>query len=205
MIDKATLYIVNDVNQTFQTLSQGLPKHNVRLIQNEDPNKNEFLIEHSRRAIKEAYIATEQTKYIFLCADSFRVEAQNALLKVLEEPPMNIVFIMITISKNAILPTILSRMQLKYQKTKKTFKEIQINLAKLDLKEVYDFIKQNQRIGKLEAKEMVESFLFTIHTQRINLTTKELEQFSKAMKLIELNSRPINVISLLLLTLLNKR
>ena len=44
----------------------------------------------SQKAIKEAYISAHNTKYILLCGDSFRVEAQNSLLKLLEEPPKNI-------------------------------------------------------------------------------------------------------------------
>jgi DNA polymerase-3 subunit delta' len=205
VIEKSTLFIVNDIDGAIADIVQSLPRHSVRVIRNEDDSKNEFLIEHARRAVKEAYISTEQTKYIILCGDAFRVEAQNALLKVLEEPPANIIFLLITLSKNAILPTILSRVQLKYQRTKKNIHECSLNLAKLDLKEVYSFLKQHQRISKAEAKELVESILYTIHSRKIALSSKELEGFSKAMKLLELNSRPINVLTTLMLSLMNKR
>ncbi len=44
-------------------------------------------------------------------ADRMRPEAANALLKILEEPPGNSYFILITDRPNALLPTILSRCQ----------------------------------------------------------------------------------------------
>ena len=118
MYQQSTLFIVNSVENAFTEISSILPKHNIRVIQNEEEGKHEFLQIHAQKAIKEAYIATAQTKYIFLCGNSFRIEAQNSLLKVLEEPPSNIIFLIITTSKNSILPTILSRVQVKYLKTK---------------------------------------------------------------------------------------
>ena len=202
MIQKSTLFIVNDVEASLQQISSTLPTHSIRVIRNEDEGKTEFLLDQAKKAIKEAYIATSSTKYIFLCGNSFRTEAQNSLLKVLEEPPRNIIFIILTISKNSILPTILSRVQLRYQKTKKELTECSLDLARLELKDVYNFLKENQRIGKNEAKELVESMLYTINRRKIKLSSKELESFSKSMKLLELNSKPINVISSLLLNLL---
>lgn len=205
MVTKSTIFIVNDIAVHTQTLTQTLPKHSVRIIQNEEEGKSEFLISHAHKAIKEAYISTNETKYIFLCADSFRVEAQNSLLKVLEEPPLNIVFIIITTSKNSILPTILSRIQVRYLKTKKSLTPSSLNIQNLELKDVYEFLKNNQRISKNEAKEIIESILYKIHKENIRLSKKELDGFSRAMKLLELNSRPINVITTLLLNILVKK
>ena len=205
MYQQSTLFIVNSVQNAFTEISSSLPKHNVRVIQNEEEGKTEFLQTHAQKAIKEAYIATSQTKYIFLCANSFRVEAQNSLLKVLEEPPSNIIFLIITASKNSILPTILSRVQVKYLKTKKVVEPINLNLQKLELKDVYTFLKQNQRVSKNDAKDIIESILYTINIQKINLTQKELHSFSTAMKLLELNSRPINVLTTLLLSIISGR
>ena len=68
--------------------------------------EDEFKVEHAAAVIREAYIAEERGKGILLCAASYNIYAQNALLKLLEEPPRNIVFTIITRSKNALLPTI---------------------------------------------------------------------------------------------------
>jgi DNA polymerase-3 subunit delta' len=80
-----------------------------------------------------------------------------------------------------------------------------IDLAKMELKDVYNFLKTNQRITKGETKEIIESLLYSANEKKIKLTTKELESFSMAMKLCELNSRPINILTTLLLTLMRKR
>jgi len=205
MITKSTLLIVNDIDKSVEELSSTLPIHSIRIIKNEEEGKNEFLIAQARKTIKEAYIATSETKYIILCANSFRVEAQNTLLKVLEEPPRNIIFIIVTTSKTSILPTILSRVAVKYQKTSKIVSEFKLNLVKLELKDLYSFLKENQRINKNDAKDVVESVMYSINKNNIKLTQKELHSFSSAMKLLKLNSRPINVITTLLLNLMIKR
>jgi DNA polymerase-3 subunit delta' len=205
MIRTSTLYIVNDIEKSLQEITSTLPKHSVRVIKNEEEGKNEFQLLQAKRAIKEAYIADNEIKYIFLCGDSFRIEAQNSLLKVLEEPPKNIIFIIISISKNSILPTILSRVQLKYSKTQKVVEEFSLNVRKLELKDIYQYLKENQRISKSEAKNVVESILFSINKHNIKLTQKELHSFSTAMKLLELNSRPLNVLTTLLLNIMVKR
>ncbi len=49
---------------------------------------------------------------IILNAEEMRIEAQNALLKTLEEPRKNITFILLATRKEQILPTILSRCQI---------------------------------------------------------------------------------------------
>ena len=205
MIRTSTLFIVNDIETSLNEIISTLPKHSVRIIKNEEEGKNEFLLFHAQKAIKESYIADNETKYICLCGDSFRVEAQNSLLKVLEEPPRNIIFIIITISKNSILPTILSRVQVTYKRTKKTIQEFSLNIQKLELKDIYKYLKENQKISKGEAKSAVESILYSIHKRNMKLTQKELNSFSIAMKLLELNSRPLNVLTTLLLNIMVKR
>ncbi|XPV54940.1 MAG: hypothetical protein ACNI3H_02325 [Halarcobacter ebronensis] len=72
-------------------------------------------------------MSTNEKKYLFLCGTTFRSEAQNSLLKVLEEPPKNIVFIIITTPKSTILPTIFSRMPHKILKRGFTKFKIYLN------------------------------------------------------------------------------
>ena len=127
------------------------------------------------------------------------------MLKVLEESPKNIVFILVTTSKNALLPTVYSRLPVYYKKTKKVQIESSLDFKRLDLKEVYAFLKEHQRVSKSEAKNLIESMLLKIQKQNIKLSSKELNSFSTAMKLCELNSRPINILTTLLLNLVTKR
>ena len=111
-IGHSCILIVNDIESTVNELINKYPLHSTRIIKNEE--KDEFQLAQATQAIKEAYISSNETKYIFLCGSTFRKEAQNSLLKVLEEPPRNVVFIIITNSKTSMLPTIYSRIPYKY-------------------------------------------------------------------------------------------
>lgn len=201
-IDNSTILIVNDITQTLNELLPFYSPHSIRIIRNEE--KEEFQILQASQAIKEAYIASNEQKYIFLCGSTFRKEAQNSLLKVLEEPPRNVIFIILTNSKSSILPTIYSRMPFKYLKTSSLKDEIALDISKLDLKDIYTFLKQNQKISKKEAKEIVESILLKANKQNLDLSQNQLNLFSQSSKLLELNSRPINILTTLLLSLANK-
>ena len=202
-IDKSTILIVNDIDKTLNDLSVFYSPHSIRIIKNEE--KDEFQILQATNAIKEAYIASNENKYIFLCGSTFRKEAQNSLLKVLEETPKNVVFIILTSSKSSILPTIYSRMPYKYMKNSLLKEEISLDILKLDLKDIYMFLKDNQRISKNEAKNIVETILLKTTNQNIKLSTSKLDLFSKSTKLLDLNSRPINVLTSLLLSLVNQK
>jgi len=64
--------------------------------------------------IKEAYLTPFEGRkkvFIILNAERMTEEAANAFLKVLEEPPLNTVFILITTNPTLLLPTISSRTQ----------------------------------------------------------------------------------------------
>ena len=202
-IENSSILVVNDIESTLNELITQYPLHSTRIIKNEE--KDEFQIAQATQAIKEAYIASNDKKYIFLCGSTFRKEAQNSLLKVLEEPPRNVIFIIITNSKTSILPTIYSRIPYKNLRKSVLKTESSLNLEKLDLKDIYTFLKDNQKISKQEAKEVVESILLKVNSQKIKLSQKELDFFSKAIKLLELNSRPINVLTTLLLSISNQK
>ena len=202
-IDYSSILIVNDIEATLAELLPNYPMHSTRIIKNEE--KEEFLIAQATQTIKEAYIATSEKKYIFLCGSTFRKEAQNSLLKILEEPPKNVVFIIITNSKSSLLPTIYSRLPYKYLKKSVAKNESILDINKLDLKDIYNFLKENQKISKQEAKDIIESILIKVNNQKIKLSHKELDLFSKSIKLLELNSRPINVLTTLLLSIANQK
>ncbi|MBF7065284.1 DNA polymerase III subunit delta' [Arcobacter butzleri] len=202
-IENSSILIVNNIEETLNLMLPKYPLHSVRVIKNDE--KEEFLIAQANETIKEAFIATSEKKYLFLCGSTFRKEAQNALLKILEEPPRNIVFILITNSKTSLLPTIYSRLPYKYLKKSEQKIESSLDLNRLDLKDIYTFLQENQKISKQEAKNIVESLLLKANNQKIKLSQKKLDFFSKAIKLLELNSKPINVLTTLLLYLSNQK
>jgi DNA polymerase-3 subunit delta' len=198
-IETSSILIVNDIELSLSKLIPFYSASEYRIIKNDE--KDEFQLFQATQAIKEAYLASNEKKYIFLCGSVFRKEAQNSLLKVLEEPPKNIVFIILTNSKSSILPTIYSRIPFQYLKTSVLKEEIALDISNLDLKDIYIFLKENQKISKNEARKVIESILLKANKQNIQLSQKQLDFFSKSVKLLELNSRPINILTALLLSI----
>ncbi len=69
-------------------------------------------IEQIRKLQSEAYLkATEATKKVFIIydADALNPEASNCLLKILEEPPKDVVIVLVSAHLGSLLPTIISR------------------------------------------------------------------------------------------------
>ncbi len=160
---------------------------------------DEFKVEDAKEVISEAYIAEERSKYLIICAKNFNIYAQNSLLKLLEEPPRNIIFIIIAKSKNSLLPTIRSRMSVKHLKSDKEPYDLGIGLENLSLNDIFAFLKKSKNISKDELKEIVSTLLKELSKTDIKLSSSELDMFDKAMELSQLNSRPQNILSYLLL------
>ncbi|MBN18353.1 MAG: hypothetical protein CL758_02580 [Chloroflexi bacterium] len=77
-----------------------------------DYNNKTISIEVIRKIQSESNLKPFEGKYrvyIINGAENLSIEASNALLKLLEEPPQQVVFILLTIDNELILPTVLSR------------------------------------------------------------------------------------------------
>ena len=73
-----------------------------------------FKIDEIRKIRNDVFVMPSESDfhiYILDNADKMTIQAQNALLKVLEEPPEEVVFILLASSKNSLLPTVISRAQ----------------------------------------------------------------------------------------------
>ena len=73
---------------------------------------NSFSVERVRDIRKNAYISPNEGKkrvFILANADCMSDSAQNALLKIIEEPPETAVFILTAQNREKLLPTVLSR------------------------------------------------------------------------------------------------
>ena len=78
----------------------------------DDPEKKTVPVDLIRQARADMYIQPNEADrkvYLFPRAQDMRVEGQNALLKVLEEPPAYGVFILLTDNPEKLLPTVRSR------------------------------------------------------------------------------------------------
>jgi len=192
------ILISSELEEEFERLKEELkPNRVVGFIHVDE----EFKLEHAKAVVAEAYISESQTKYIILGANKFRKEAQNSLLKILEEPPRNIEFIIITSSKSNLLPTVRSRLPIKKGKSDKKSLDIDLNLAKIDYAEVFTFLKENARIKKVEAKLLVEALYYRATVvDMLILSQEQLDNFDRAYRLLELNSRPQTILAQILMS-----
>jgi len=165
-----------------------------------------FKIEHAKLVTAEAYISEAQTKYIIIAASEFTDVAQNALLKLLEEPPTNIEFVIISVTKSNLLPTVRSRLPIIQTELEHKVLDLDIRLSRLDYKEVFEFLKKYARVSKMEAKALVEAlFHRATVVDKLILTPSQLENFDKAYRLLDLNSRPQSVLAMLLMSFAQER
>jgi len=81
------------------------------------PSRN-ILVDQIRELKKDVIVVpndTDRKAYVINDADTMNISAQNALLRILEEPPAHAVFILKTDNPSALLPTVRSRcVELKY-------------------------------------------------------------------------------------------
>lgn len=76
------------------------------------PEGASIKVEQIRNLRNEAYLTpmmSEGRVFVIDCADSMNQNSQNALLKVLEEPPASVCFILLCQNANLLLPTVRSR------------------------------------------------------------------------------------------------
>ncbi len=195
------IYIAQDFDLALDEIRSQY--QNVIVVGNRD---KEFLIEHVDEALDRAYIASHSLEIIVLIAPKFSVIAQNKLLKVLEEPPKNKEFILITKSKSTLLPTIKSRLPVKNIFKKRLDFDIGLDLDSLDTESIYSFLKKNRKISKLDAKEIIEVLSISIlKSNRYMVDDSLLDYLKNSIKALDLNSNPTFIISGLFLKLLKHK
>ncbi len=202
MIDALGSHIIvcDNIEERSASLQHELASHRVVTFLRDD-----FKIEDAKAVTAEAYIAEEAVKYLVLAAKTFNVISQNALLKLLEEPPRNIEMIIITESKSTLLPTVRSRLKITKEQSAVIREEVDIRLANLNLSTLFSFVKAHDRLSKYDAKRLIES-LYRKATviERLALSEKQIEIFERSYRLIELNGRLQSVLVALLMTFLPK-
>lgn len=168
-------------------------------------------IENAKEIIAEAYIAEYSEKIIAIFALKFGVEFQNALLKILEEPPKNIIFIIVSPAKNLLLPTIRSRLMIEQCKSPKIRISTGLNLAKLDFKSAYNFIERISALeksgeyGKNELLELIKSIIIEALQSGLKFSNSDLEYFNKLYTLCATNTKSANILTPLMLLILQRQ
>jgi len=192
---KGHILIATEISNEFEKLQKQLHPHRVIGYIEE-----QFKLEHAKAVVAQAYLSESQTKYLVLGSKSFGIEAQNSLLKLLEEPPRNIEFIIISPTKSNLLPTVRSRLPIIQGKVTHEAIAFEMNLAKIEYSEIFSFLKQNARISKTQAKELLEAIYYRATViDKLILNQQQLDNFDKSYRLLELNSRPQSILSYLLM------
>ena len=193
---KGHILISTDLNSELERLEEDLKPYRIVKFVEES-----FKIEHAKAVLSEAYISESQTKYIILAALEFTDIAQNSLLKLLEEPPRNIEFIIISPTKSNLLPTIRSRLPILKVNASHVKVEVGLNLARVDYGQAFSFLKENMRVKKNDAKDLVEALFYKATVvDRLILTPLQLDNFDKAYRLLDLNARPQSVLAMLIMS-----
>ncbi|MCH5313049.1 MAG: DNA polymerase III subunit delta' [Helicobacter sp.] len=174
------IHITPFAKDLIDELKEGRNEQEYQIFERED-----FKIDDAKEVIAQSYLTYEQEMLLIICANKYNIAAQNALLKIIEEPPEMAQFIIIAKNKNALLPTIRSRMRLITHKHKTQIPPFELELKKLNLESIYNFCKQNDASSqsKEEIKMRIQSLLFALYEAQIPLTQKELALFDKAIAL----------------------
>jgi len=166
----------------------------------------EFLIEQVKATIAKAYVASDRLNYIILIAPKFSDIVQNRLLKILEEPPRNKAFIIITESTSAILDTIKSRMPVTVLHEVSSDELLSLDIANLNLEKVYAFVQKNSRINSVECQKIVEQIsLVAMKSGRYKIDEVTLKLFSDSIKALDMGSPTSFILNTVLLKLLAKK
>lgn len=199
------IILTNDYDTVKSYLISEYGANNLRFFEN-----NEILLKDAKAAIEEAYIAESELKVIVLKGDKFRIEAQNALLLILEESPKNIAFILVAPSKNVFLDTICSRLFIKTHFKPQNVELTGINFTKLTLEKIDEILTQKislERVGqfgKTELKALISAIFKECLAQGLEFSQKELNHINHLMVLADLNAKAHAVLTPLLLMIKEK-
>ena len=148
-----------------------------------EPDGNSIKIDQIRylqRKIQEKPIISNKKVYIINDANKMTQEAQNCLLKTLEEPPEYATIILIGNNENAFLNTIKSRCMI-------------VNFKPIDKEKIKQYMEQNYQIYDLHAN-MLEAFQGSIGKA---LKLKEKIDIYEQIELIIKNLDNKNIIDIL--------
>lgn len=136
-----------------------------------EPEGNSIKIEQIRelqRKVTEKPIIADKKVYIINDSDKMTIEAQNCLLKTLEEPPEFVTIILIGANENAFLSTIKSRCMILH------FENIDKNIIK-------NYLRENFQV-EINSEIMLEAFQGSIG-KALEIKEKQ-EQYEKVENII---------------------
>jgi len=165
-----------------------------------------FSVKDAQIAIEKSYMASEETTVIILSAKIFSSIVQNKLLKVIEEPPANKEFILVTNSKSTILGTIRSRLPITVLSEEREEEVFGLDVKKLSLSTVYAFTQEHKRTDTTSMKNLIEVIAKESMVSGLyNLDEHTLSLFKDCYIALDMGSPPQFVLNTLLLKLLARK
>lgn len=140
-----------------------------------------------RKIIYWAHVSSSGNKKIVILegADKMQEASQNALLKLLEEPPIDVILILITTQKSALLQTVLSRLRT-YRFYKRSEIE-QLDVLKRIFREeseeyrtLLDYFLAWKNINPNGIKNLAHKFLNQINGKEDNNILNEMDEILKS-------------------------
>ena len=144
-----------------------------------------------------AYIAQKNKKIILIAAEKYSLISQNALLKLLEEPPKNIEFILLAKSKYSLIDTIKSRLFIETKIYNKT-PECEIDIKNITNDKILELLKDDLNI------EEIKALIYKILKEK-ELNEEELKILTDAIKMLELNIDKKAILALIMLALKERK
>ncbi len=134
-------------------------------------NLDTFKIDDARNlkslSIERGY--NDRKKFYIISVNSFLLEAQNALLKMFEEPIENTHFIVVVPDVSALLPTFVSRFYSIYSKQNLDIKEAEQFIAMPALKRV-EWIKgllADEDLARARASKFLNALEIAVHNKKV--------------------------------------
>ncbi len=131
----------------------------------------------------------EQKAVIIHDAELLTAEAQNALLKILEEPPPQTTIFLTTSSKEALLPTVLSRCLIieigtgknaLSEEEEKTFSQFLASLTSFRLSDALEYAERVSK-DKNHAQEWLYGCILTLHRSLIEQAAQDTKMIPRTV------------------------
>lgn len=169
-----------------------------------------LLIDGAKEIISQAYIAENQPKVLLILANKYGIDPQNALLKILEEPPRNIVFVLVAPAKNIFLPTVRSRLSIDNRVKLIKSEPTGIDFARLNLAYINDYVstqsalEKSDKLSKTQLLNLLKSIIIDAVKNGVKFNHEDYLYFNKLYRITDLNAKAQTVLLPLLLLIMQR-
>lgn len=176
---KSYIVISNDFESEITHLKNTYTNEQLKIYETDD-----LKIDDVHAIIQEAHVASNSIKIIAIFAFSYNHFAQNALLKILEEPPEHIIFILHISTRNKLMPTIFSRLIVFNKYKKRKLDQFPLDLRKLSVPMVYEYIHalEKENVSQEKGRTILSQILEEVIRHNIALDKVTLDRFDLSLK-----------------------